>query len=283
MGLSKVIQTACIWAGLLLAALPVADAAGEAAGNSGTAMAAGTSLLRAYPDHIAGLESSGLDAAAVLVWRDGTRMPLATAGQGDGSGVARSVEDWLARPAVGEMLRFPYAAGDAGAPPLTDPGRARPSAFFHKMYGDCAKGEVSAQLVDVVWLPAKSGQKLKVTRVNGVAARLQAISNALDALPPRFDVYLKPSAGTYVCRPIAGTSSPSAHGFGIAIDVAVNRAHYWRWSKGGAAAYQNEIPMEIVRIFEAHGFIWGGKWRHYDTMHFEYRPELLPPTAELQK
>ena len=27
--------------------------------------------------------------------------------------------------------------------------------------------------------------------------------------------------------------------------------------------------------FETHGFIWGGKWYHYDTMHFEYRPELL--------
>ncbi len=33
--------------------------------------------------------------------------------------------------------------------------------------------------------------------------------------------------------------------------------------------------MEIVRIFEKHGFIWGGRWYHYDTMHFEYRPELV--------
>jgi hypothetical protein len=31
-----------------------------------------------------------------------------------------------------------------------------------------------------------------------------------------------------------------------------------------------------VEIFERHGFIWGGKWFHYDTMHFEYRPEMLP-------
>jgi hypothetical protein len=30
-----------------------------------------------------------------------------------------------------------------------------------------------------------------------------------------------------------------------------------------------------VRVFEKHGFIWGGAWYHYDTMHFEYRPELL--------
>jgi peptidoglycan LD-endopeptidase CwlK len=37
--------------------------------------------------------------------------------------------------------------------------------------------------------------------------------------------------------------------------------------------------MEIVAIFEKHGFIWGGKWYHYDTMHFEYRPELMPARA----
>jgi hypothetical protein len=36
------------------------------------------------------------------------------------------------------------------------------------------------------------------------------------------------------------------------------------------------VPFEIVLIFERHGFIWGGKWYHYDTMHFEYRPELAP-------
>jgi len=39
----------------------------------------------------------------------------------------------------------------------------------------------------------------------------------------------------------------------------------------------NEIPWEIVHIFEKHGFIWGGKWYHYDTMHFEYRPEMIAP------
>ncbi len=33
--------------------------------------------------------------------------------------------------------------------------------------------------------------------------------------------------------------------------------------------------MEIVKELEKYGFIWGGRWYHYDTMHFEYRPELL--------
>lgn len=32
-------------------------------------------------------------------------------------------------------------------------------------------------------------------------------------------------------------------------------------------------PASIVRAFESEGFIWGGKWYHFDLMYFEYRPE----------
>lgn len=48
------------------------------------------------------------------------------------------------------------------------------------------------------------------------------------------------------------------------------------WKGGEGAVSANRIPPEIVAVFERHGFIWGGRWRHFDTMHFEYRPELLP-------
>ena len=51
---------------------------------------------------------------------------------------------------------------------------------------------------------------------------------------------------------------------------------YWYWRPHGASIlYRNRMPPEIVTIFEKHGFIWGGKWYHFDTMHFEFRPELL--------
>ncbi len=55
--------------------------------------------------------------------------------------------------------------------------------------------------------------------------------------------------------------------------VAMSRADYWRWR--GVRRYRNRVPIALVRLFESHGFIWGGRWYHYDTMHFEYRPELL--------
>ncbi|MBK5650550.1 MAG: M15 family metallopeptidase [Rhizobium sp.] len=72
----------------------------------------------------------------------------------------------------------------------------------------------------------------------------------------------------------------SMHGYAAAIDLNLKVSDYWLWAaKGDGKAktipYKNRMPREIVDIFERHGFIWGGKWYHYDTMHFEYRPELL--------
>ena len=199
----------------------------------------------------------------------------------DGRG-SKGAEALLAAPDLKDMFHWPYPAGAAATPPEidVDPGRARYQPFFDKMYGDCAKGEVDRSLVEVVWLPTKAGQRLKATRINGVARQLETVSRELDRLPASFNAYLFPAAGTVNCRPIAGTGRQSAHGAGIAIDIALKHAHYWRWSKPdgkGRHPFRNSIPLEIVRIFEKHGFIWGGRWYHYDTMHFEFRPELLPP------
>jgi hypothetical protein len=225
-------------------------------------------LVAAYPDFLAGFEGND------LIWKDGTRMGL-----DDGKG-AKPFATLLDAPDLKDMFYVAYPLGRTGLPPAldSDPGRVRFQPLFDKMYGDCAMGEVARHLVDVVWLPSKGGQRLKVTRVNGVAAKLQAVSDELDRLPERFTKYLKPSAGTYNCRVVAGTRRASAHGQGIAMDIATARSDYWFWNKPGADGrypYQNRIPMEIVEIFEKHGFIWGGKWYHYDTMHFEYRPEIV--------
>jgi hypothetical protein len=201
----------------------------------------------------------------------------------DGKGV-KDFEALIADPDIEDMLALPYPAGGAATPPEKnfDPGRARNLAFFNKMYGDCLKDEVAKNLTEIVWMPKKAPQRLMVTKVNDVDEKLAAVSAELDLLPGEFDVFVIPSAGTYNCRVIAGTDRPSAHGHGIAIDIATRNADYWRWLRSTADGsdasyvYKNRIPMEIVRIFEKHGFIWGGRWYHFDTMHFEYRPELLP-------
>ncbi len=230
-------------------------------------------LLKAYPDHLSHIEDN------MLVWRDGTRMAL-----DDGHG-QKSFEDWLDHPDIADTLMQPYPAGARLMAPErnVDPGRARNAAFFDKMYGNCREGNVEKSLTQITWLPKKARQKLRVTRINNVDEKLARISAELEALPAKFDVFLSPSAGAYNCRRIAGTQRPSAHSYGIAIDIALKHADYWRNARpkaDGSYAYRNEIPPEIVAIFEKHGFIWGGRWYHYDTMHFEYRPELLPADGD---
>ncbi|MHC6204140.1 M15 family metallopeptidase [Breznakiellaceae bacterium SP9] len=105
----------------------------------------------------------------------------------------------------------------------------------------------------------------------GIDKKLEEVIAALDVLGPEYQKYLIPPGGTFNYRPVAGTGRLSAHSFGI----AVAPSHYWQWEAKGAAEYTNSIPYRIVEIFEEQGFIWGGKWYHFDTMHFEYRPELL--------
>ena len=71
--------------------------------------------------------------------------------------------------------------------------------------------------------------------------------------------------------------------FGVSLDINVARSAYWQWQKPPEPIrWRNQIPAAIVEAFEAEGFIWGGRWYHYDTMHFEYRPELLDPDCKLE-
>jgi len=150
------------------------------------------------------------------------------------------------------------------------------TAFFTKMYGDCQKGEVSPRLVSLDWLPNTWGKAIRITSANGVDAQLRAVSVEIDALPDKIKRAAYPIAGTYNCRAIADTGEPSPHGYGIAIDLNTAVSDYWYWRPHESAiVYRNRMPEEIVAIFEKHGFIWGGKWYHFDTMHFEFRPELL--------
>jgi D-alanyl-D-alanine carboxypeptidase len=174
-------------------------------------------------------------------------------------------------------LLLKYPRGPLNAPPAvnSDPGRFRNAAFFAKMYGDCGKGDVLRRLAPVVWLPKTWGKIIYVTSVNGVDRALSAVSAEIDTLPADIKRAAYPIAGTYNCRAVADTGAVSPHSYGIAIDLNLHFSDYWYWRRSGVIGYRNRMPIEIVNIFEKHGFVWGGKWYHFDTMHFEYRPELL--------
>jgi hypothetical protein len=131
-------------------------------------------------------------------------------------------------------------------------------------------------------MPSRKGGTVAFTTVNDAAGHLEAVVRDLEKLPKEMTRYLVPHTGAYNCRTIAGTDRRSVHAYGAAIDINTKYSDYWLWAKpvDGVIPYRNRIPIEVVEAFERHGFIWGGKWYHYDTMHFEYRPELLDPTGK---
>jgi len=224
-------------------------------------------LVAAYPQHLKTVEGN------FIVWNDGTKMAFS-----DGI-EKKSFDEMLLNACLKDQMLQTYPKGEMSAPPAEneDAGRMRDETFFKKMYGT-TKADVQKNLVAIDWLPNKAKQKIWVTKVNNVDKKLMAISAELEKLPDEFLQYVKNPAGTFYWRYISGTKRLSFHSFGAAIDINTHFSHYWVWTKPdakGKYAYKNKIPIEIVLIFEKYGFIWGGKWYHYDTMHFEYRPELL--------
>jgi hypothetical protein len=223
-------------------------------------------LVTSYPGALADHDDKSLR------WRDGTVMPASDSAE------SKTFSELLQHASIVDMFRIPYPRGPLEKPPAVDadPGRFRNTAFFTKMYGDCQKGEVTPHLVSLPWLPKTWGKSIRITSANGVEERLRAISAEIDALPDKIKRAAYPTAGTYNCRAVADTGEPSPHSYGIAIDLNLAFSDYWYWRPHDRPiTHRNRMPEEIVAIFEKHGFIWGGKWYHFDTMHFEYRPELL--------
>lgn len=217
-------------------------------------------LKLAYPEYVKTVTSDYID------WHDGTRMIL-----GESHPFMNLVK----------FRKNNLIISDS------DIMHERFEPFFKKMYGGSAR-QVREHLVTIYWMPKVFGKKypLKVTTVNDVHEKLARISAKLELLPKKFHKYLKKPGGTFYWRKVKGESSLSAHSFGIAIDINLRYANYWLWDylklkkpMSELRYYnlkpQNRIPMEIVEIFEDEGFFWGGRWYFYDTMHFEYRPDLL--------
>ncbi|TFG62559.1 MAG: M15 family peptidase [Spirochaetales bacterium] len=90
----------------------------------------------------------------------------------------------------------------------------------------------------------------------------------------------------YNFRNISGTDALSFHSYGTALDILPagfnGKQVYWLWAKPNfpewySLPYEKRFmpPEAFIRAFENHGFVWGGKWFYFDTIHFEYRPEIF--------
>ena len=82
-------------------------------------------------------------------------------------------------------------------------------------------------------------------------------------------------------RTIANTNRRSNHSYGTAIDLLPRslggRYTYWQWGTADTISRETHYmpPDAVIEAFQNYGFIWGGYWDLIDTMHFEYRPEIL--------
>jgi len=193
--------------------------------------------------------------------------------------IKKDFNQLINNPSIKDMFSSSYQKGkNYSIKKNNDPGRYRNINFFKKIYGSNKK-QVQDSLVKIIWCPKTVNQNVYVTKINKIATKLQRISSILDT-KPHLTKYVNQIGGTFNWRNISNTDRLSMHSFGMTIDINIHFSDYWQWNckcsdESINIQYFNSIPIELVEIFEKEGFIWGGKWYHYDTMHFEYRPELL--------
>jgi hypothetical protein len=192
-------------------------------------------------------------------------------------GIAKTFEQRLDNPDIKDMFyqTYPLTNPTDRLPKDFDPGRCRVDGFFMALYGD-SESAVARNCVAVEFC----GNSVKFNTRYGAADALRAVSVDLTPLlaqKPELRSYVDKLAGTFNWRKVAGTERLSNHSFATAIDLNIKKAAYWRWQSPAQLETfsRKNWPTEIIETFERHGFIWGGKWWHFDTMHFEYRPEII--------
>jgi len=222
-------------------------------------------LIKVYPDQIVGYKDNKIifSDKSNLIYDDFKN---------------KTNQELLDNPDIEDQFKFVYKQAHKNSIPKEDAGRIRNEAFFKKIYGN-SKSEVESKMTEIIWCPKLVNQKIKVTTVNGIDKIVKKLSAELDN-NPEFEKYINAIGGTFSWRKISGTNRLSMHSYGMTIDINVKNSNYWQWdckckNEEVALSYRNQIPLKLVSIFEKYGFIWGGNWKHYDTMHFEYRPELL--------
>lgn len=236
-------------------------------------------LKQAYPAYIKAINTE------YITWYDGDKMSVID------DNPNQTPEEKLDEPSLADQLEqsdYPGGKMNSSFRPSGDPGRIRYEPFFQKMYG-YNESEVRKNITRIYWMPKIFGKRYQVpvTKVNHVDKKLAQVSAELEELVmrrPEYAIYLDNPGGGFFWRSVANTHRLSPHSYGISIDINAKHSNYWLWDlkrrhlpvkETTPITYANQVPWEIVEIFERNGFIWGGKWYHYDTMHFEYRPELL--------
>ncbi len=161
----------------------------------------------------------------------------------------------------------------------------RESSFFDALWEIHNRGTAddAQKRIRFLGLPVTVHKSLESVLAR-IEARLQAERTQDESLD-RFLNNLVRLEG-YNWRAIAETQSRSNHAYGAAVDLIPRsyggKSPYWLWSPQERPGWYRTAWVRrwdphpaVVKAFEAEGFVWGGKWLLFDTIHFEYRPEIL--------
>lgn len=217
--------------------------------------------------------------SGIAVSTDGSRVKVGNMVLNAGEVRDTSASERLKSASITEQFLYTYPLAfdlQARQTPYEDPGRLRNDAFFRALYFE-NENEARQTLVGVSY-PPLSDTKFWMTSKWGVDCQMKAALHHLAASQTDYTPFFENIGGSFNWRKISGTNRLSAHSFGISFDLNTKLGAYWKWTgskEGNVGEFRNQIPASLVEVFERFGFIWGGKWNHFDGMHFEYRPELI--------
>ena len=224
-------------------------------------------LMIAYPEYITNIEENS--GSIYVVMKSGKKLLYDDKAK-------KSPQEKLANPDLQDTLEqiYPLTSVNTIMEENFDPGRSRCYGLLSEVYG-FSKQSIESKLTKV-----KVGYgNYQFNSNNNAAASLQMVMKELIPISERnhnVRQCLFPCSGTFNYRVISGTKRLSPHSFGIAIDLASDKRDYWQWAtKESGGKRLASYPNELVQVFENNGFVWGGKWSHFDILHFEFRPEII--------
>lgn len=186
----------------------------------------------------------------------------------------KTIQEKINNPDLQDMMEQQYNLKNINDIANEDPGRIRHYQLLKEVYGNTKK-EIEANLKNLKFGNKYYAFNSKNNAYENLNKSMNEVINICKVDNTVYN-YIYPISGTFNYRVISGTNRLSPHSFGIAIDLASNKSDYWKWaSKEAGKKRLNSYPKNIVKIFENNNFIWGGKWKHFDILHFEYRPEFI--------
>jgi len=154
--------------------------------------------------------------------------------------------------------------------------------FFNALYSASNRNEALEQIRTIHFLGRNINvHYMIVEKLNSIEERILTASETDGQVQAYID-NIETIAG-WSWREVSGSGTRSFHSFGIAIDILPGelggRQIYWQWAgpnwRSIPRQHRYNPPDAVIRAFESFGFFWGGHWLPFDTIHFEYRPEVF--------